>query len=246
MNNLSIQSAELVSTRRPHTVTRQARARWRPNRLPLVIGLAVLVAGARPATQAPTGTIEGIRKELLQLPYYGVFDFVAFNYDNGTVRLMGKAYSPNLKKDAERAVKRASGVDEVQNVIEELPASETDDALRWKTYYAIYRDPFLSRYAPGSGMLWGHRHPLSGRPLYSYGPGTFDGFEAAGDYPVHIVVQNSRITLLGVVENEADKTAAGTLARGIPGSLGVENLLMIEKARQSSLGKHRPIGGDRQ
>jgi hypothetical protein len=54
-------------------------------------------------------------------------------------------------------VKRASGVDQVINQIEELPVSPNDDELRWKTYYAIYRDPFLSRYAPGGGVLWGSR-----------------------------------------------------------------------------------------
>jgi hypothetical protein len=42
--------------------------------------------------------------------------------------------------------------------IEQLPVSQFDDDLRWKAYYAIYRDPFLSRYAPGGGLLWGHRH----------------------------------------------------------------------------------------
>ena len=207
----------------------------RHSRLAMVVGLALLVAGARPAAQAGKGTIESIRKELLQLPYYGVFDFLAFSYDKGTVKLMGKAYSPNLKKDAERAVKRVSGVDEVQNVIEELPASQMDDELRWKTYYGIYRDPFLSRYAPGGGTLWGHRHPLSGRSLYSYGPGTFNGFEAAGDYPIHIIVQNGRMTLLGVVESEADKTVAGIRAREVPGSFGVDNLLMVEKSSRANV-----------
>ena len=49
-----------------------------------------------------------IRKELLQLPYYSVFDFLAFKYDRGTVMLMGYAYSLGLKHDAERAVKRVA------------------------------------------------------------------------------------------------------------------------------------------
>jgi hypothetical protein len=34
-------------------------------------------------------SVEEIRKELLQLPYYGVFDFLAFSYDKGTVTLTG-------------------------------------------------------------------------------------------------------------------------------------------------------------
>jgi hypothetical protein len=67
---------------------------------------------------------------------------------------MGYAYHPGLKSDAERAVKRASGVDTVVNRIEELTPSPNDDDLRWKLYYAVYREPFLSRYAPGGGLLW--------------------------------------------------------------------------------------------
>src|SRR5262245_18941417 len=114
--------------------------------LALIYGSASLLG-----QQQAKNTIEEVRKELMQLPYYGVFDFLAFSYSKGTVTLAGYAYHPTLKKDAERAVKRASGVDEVGNKIEELPVSLNDDELRWKTYYAIYRDPFLSRYAPGGG-----------------------------------------------------------------------------------------------
>ncbi len=96
-----------------------------------------------------------IRQELLQLPYYSVFDFLAFKYDRGTAVLMGYAYAPTLKQDAERAVKRVPGVDTVQDTVEQLPPSQSDDEIRWRVYYAIYNDPFLSKYAPGAAMLWG-------------------------------------------------------------------------------------------
>jgi hyperosmotically inducible protein len=200
----------------------------------VLMALGLLVGAAATAAQSQAkSTIEGIRKELLQLPYYGVFDFLAFSYDKGTVNLMGYAYNGALKRDAERAVKRASGVDVVNNKIEELPASQNDDELRWKTYYAIYRDPFLSRYAPGGGALWGHRHSFDGafRPL---GPGLFPGMEPAGDYPIHIIVKNGKITLLGVVDSESDKTLSGVKARGVPGSFGVDNQLMVEHSGQST------------
>lgn len=174
--------------------------------------------------------VEGIRKELLQLPYYGVFDFLAFSYDKGTVTLMGYAYAPMLKRDAANAVKRAPKVDEVTNKIEELPVSMMDDELRWKTYYAIYRDPFLARYAPGGGLLWGHRHPFGG-PFSPMGAGPFLAYEAAGDYPIHIIVKGGRITLLGVVDNEGDKTLAGMRAREVPGSFAMDNQLMVEKSK---------------
>jgi hyperosmotically inducible protein len=186
-------------------------------------GVLLLLASTALRAQAPDA-IEEIRKELLQLPYYGVFDFIAFGYAKGTVTLVGYAYHPGLKADAERAVKRAHGVDRVVNKLEELPPSPADDELRWRTYYAIYRDPFLMRYAPGGGLLWGYYRPSRFYPL---GPGMFPGMEPAGDYPIHIIVKNLRITLLGVVDNDGDKTLAYMKARGVPGSLEVKNELMV-------------------
>src|SRR5258706_16421766 len=171
-----------------------------------LIGLAVVSPGMRPVLGADEkSSVVEIRKELLQLPYYGVFDFLAFSYDKGTVTLMGYAYHSTLKHDAARAAKRAAGVDQVIDTIEELPVSQFDDELRWRTYYAIYRDPFLSRYAPGGGMLWGHRHPF-GAGFHAMSPRRFPGMEPLGDYPLHIIVKRATITLLGVVATETDKT----------------------------------------
>jgi hyperosmotically inducible protein len=196
-----------------------------------VAATLTLSAGRAAAQQSSQSAIEEIRHELMQLPYYGVFDFLAFSYDKGSVTLMGYAYHPGLKSDAEHAVKRASHVDTVVNKIEDLPPSPNDDEIRWKTYYAIYRDPFLSRYAPGGAMLWGHRHSFSAG-LHPFGAGPFSGMEPAGDFPIHIVVKGGRITLLGVVDNETDKNVAGLRAREVSGSFGVDNQLMVENARK--------------
>src|SRR5258705_11124893 len=127
----------------------------------VAVAAAVVLSGAQPSLRADSkSSVDAIRHELLQLPYCGVFDFMAFSYDKGTVTLMGYAYPSTLKQAAARGAKRASGVDQVIDKVEELPVSQFDDHLRWRTYYAIYRDPFLSRYAPGGGLLWGHRHGL--------------------------------------------------------------------------------------
>jgi hyperosmotically inducible protein len=199
-----------------------------------LVGLAFVLAGAPPPLGADEkSSVEEIRRELLQLPYYGVFDFLAFSYEKGTVTLMGYAYHSTLKHDAARGAKRASGVDQVIDQIEELPVSQFDDELRWRTYYAIYRDPFLSRYAPGGGMLWGHRHSFGGG-FHAMSFGRFSGMEPLGDYPLHIIVKNGKITLLGVVDTEGDKTVAGMRAREVPGSFGVENELVVEKSMSKS------------
>jgi hyperosmotically inducible protein len=197
-----------------------------------IVVLLALVAGfcsvhAMAQEVAGKSPIEQIRKELLRLPYYGVFDYLAFAYDKGTVTLVGYAYHPSLKNDAERAVKRAPGVDRVINNIEVLPLSQMDDELRWKIFYNIYGDPFLSRYAPGGDVLWGHRHPLL-RSFYGFAGGPFPGMEPAGDYPIHIVVKNGRVLLLGVVDNEADKRMAEIRAREVGGSFEVQNQLLVD------------------
>ena len=197
-------------------------------------GLSLSLGAQRATAQSqPQTTTEAVRRELLQLPYYGVFDFIAFSYNQGAVTLQGYAYQGSLKIDAERAVKRASGVDQVVDKIESLPPSTTDDDLRWKTYYAIYSDPSLSRYAPGGGLLWGHRHAF-GPGFQAFGPSRFPGTEPAGDYPIHIIVENGHITLLGVVDNDGDKNIAGIKAHGVPGAFGVVNDLVVENTKTTT------------
>jgi len=198
--------------------------------LSLLLVLGAVQNTARQSSARPP--IEEIRKALLHLPYYGVFDYLGFAYDKGTVTLVGYAYSLGLKSAAERAVKRAPGVDRVINKIEELPPLPMDDELRWKIYYSIYGDDFLSRYAPGGSVLWGHRHPLRGS-YFGYG-GPFPGFEPAGDYPIRIIVKNGRVMLLGVVDSEMDKQLAEIRAREVPGSFEVQNLLVVDKDIESA------------
>jgi osmotically-inducible protein OsmY len=198
----------------------------------LALMTSIAAGGARAMAQAPADdqTMKDIRSKLLRQPYYGVFDFLAFSYQNGTVTLSGYDYRGTLKGDAERAVKQVARVDQVINDIEILPESPNDDNLRWKTYYAIYSDPFLSRYAPGGGMLWGHRHVVPAGSLFG-SAARFPGAEPLGNYPIAIIVKNGHITLMGVVDSESDKTVAGMKANGVTGSFGVENELTVEKSK---------------
>lgn len=187
--------------------------------------LAEVIAASAVAASGQAGAsrqVDQILETLLRLPYYGVFDAISFSYEKGTVTLEGYAYRPTLKSDAERAVKRVAGVDQIVNKIVELPVSINDDDLRWRTFYAIYTNDFLSRYTPGGGLLWGHRDTIR-RDMQL-------GIQPVGNYPIHIVVVGGRIRLLGMVDTEADKTAAGLVARGVAGSFGVDNQLMVRPA----------------
>ena len=166
-------------------------------------------------------TVRSVRHMLERLPYYGVFDYIVFRVDRGTVYLAGYSFEGRLKADAEMAAKRASGVDEVANRIEVLPASQNDDRIRWATFYRIYTDDFLSRYAPGGEL--GVRQELRDERH-------FPGMQPVGIYAIHIVVQNGRTMLLGVVDSAADRQIAEVRAREVTGVFEVENGLAVARS----------------
>ena len=189
-----------------------------------VVALALLgtLTGVTTGAQSVTSeeTVRSVRRMLEHLPYYGVFDFLAFSVDRGTVTLVGYTYQGSLRADAETAAKRASGVDEVANRIEVLPTSPNDDRIRWATFYRIYADDFLSRYAPGGvhevlQELRDERH--------------FPGMQPVGIYPIHIIVKNGRTMLLGVVDNAADRQLAEVRAREVTGVFEVDNSLTVAR-----------------
>lgn len=190
-----------------------------------LICLAVLGAtGVTTSVETQSATIEettrSVRRMLERLPYYGVFDYIVFRVDGSTVSLAGYSFEGRLKADAEMAARRASGVVEVANKIEMLPASPNDDRIRWATFYRIYTDDFLSRYAPGGvpGVL---RDIQDER--------RFPGMQPVGRYPIHIVVKNGRTMLLGVVDSAADRRVAEFRAREVSGAFEVENGLVVAR-----------------
>jgi hypothetical protein len=200
------------------------RKRFAVLALAFAVGALALPALAAKAPKELT-PVDAIREKLLRLPYYGVFDFLAFRFEDGTVTLQGYAYQPALKIAAEHAVKQVAGVSDVIDEVEVLPVSINDDELRWKLYYGLYTDPFLSRYAPGGGLLWGHRHRV---PFGFFRSPVFAGLEPLGEYPIAIIVKNGQVTLMGVVDYEADKNVAGIRARGVFGVFGVDNELEVD------------------
>ena len=106
------------------------------------------------------------------------------------------------------------------NKIEVLPASQNDDRIRWETFYRIYADDFLSRYAPGgeSGVLQELRDERR-----------FPGMQPVGRYPIHIVVKIGRTMLLGGVDSAADRQIAEVRAREVSGVFEVENGLVAAR-----------------
>src|SRR6202140_5358398 len=88
-----------------------------------------------------------VRHQLVMLPWYSVFDNLAYQVEGDKVILSGQVTRPVLKSDAEAAVKSIEGISSLVNNIEVLPPSPMDDQLRHALYRAIYGDPALSRYS---------------------------------------------------------------------------------------------------
>ena len=140
-----------------------------------------------------------VRHVLLTLPYYGVFDNLEYSVNGNTVTLYGQVVRPTLRNDAASVVKGIEGVSKVDNRIQVLPLSEMDDRIRMAVYRAVYSDPSLNRYA------------LEAVP------------------PIHIIVDNGKVTLVGVVSSTGDKNIAGIRANGVSGVFSVENQLRVEQ-----------------
>lgn len=168
------------------------------------IFLAALTVSAQntsrdqPSPKSEQRISKEVRHELLMLPYFGVFDNIAYKVDGSTVTLQGQVVRPALKSDAENAVKHIEGVDRVENQIEVLPPSPMDDRIRLEEYRAIYGFPALEKYA------------------------------LSVQKPIRIIVKNGHVTLEGVVDNQADKDMAGMRAKGVPGTFSVDNNLQVQ------------------
>src|SRR3954451_16239449 len=119
-----------------------------------IIVIAAIAAIASPTASNETGVGEQqvakkVRHELVTLPYYGVFDNLAYKVDGNTVTLYGQVVRPSTRSDAEHRVAKISGVERVINNIEVLPLSSFDDEIRVRTYRTVFRMGGLYRYALG-------------------------------------------------------------------------------------------------
>ena len=155
----------------------------------------------QPSAKSEERIIREVRHELLMLPYFGVFDNIAYRVNGDTVTLLGSVVRPSLKSDAENAVKRIEGVEHVNNQIDVLPPSTMDDQLRLRLFRAIYGFAGLEKY------------------------------ELGVQKPIRIIVKNGRVSLEGVVDNQADKDLAGLRAKTVSGSFSVDNNLQVAESK---------------
>jgi hyperosmotically inducible protein len=125
------------------------------------------------------------------------FNAISVNVHDGVVTLGGHAYGPVDADSAAAVAANTKGVKDVINDIQVDPLSPMDDSIRIRTFRTIYSYPPLNKYAMDPGKT------------------------------IRISVQNGRVTLIGVVDSQADKDAAGIRANTVPGVFHVDNQLQV-------------------
>jgi hypothetical protein len=165
-----------------------------------------------------------VQKNLGSLTNYSVFDWLTFGFHGKTLVLMGYASRPTLKTDAENAVKKIPGIDNVDNQIEVLPLSPNDDRIRAAVYNRVYTASSLRMYNANAGRLG---RGLSGARM----AGGITNDPPLGFHAIHIIVKGGNVTLYGVVNNESDKAIAGMQANSAPGAFSVNNDLIVQGSR---------------
>ena len=148
--------------------------------------------------QGESRLIQEVRHQLVMLPYYTIFDDLAFRVNDTAVTLVGDVTNPVLKSEAENVVKHIEGVTQVVNQINVLPVSPMDSEIRRAEFRTIYGDPII-------GDRYGHQALPS----------------------IHIIVNNGHVKLEGVVANQSDRNLINVRANSVPNVFSVENDLQV-------------------
>lgn len=163
-----------------------------------VIATLALASGAAAQDRRDQRLADEISASVRRYPQFTIFDDVSGHVEDGVVVLTGKVTMPYKKTAIERAVAGIDGVREVQSAITVLPVSIYDDDLRRRVARAIYGSPSFWTYA------------------------------AMANPPIHIIVENGRVTLTGVVNGNIERAMARSLATGL-GELSVVNELRTDR-----------------
>jgi osmotically-inducible protein OsmY len=146
----------------------------------VVVGLLLSgTALAQPRTDLEI--INDVSRQVQRYVYFTIFDDVSASLDRGVVTLNGKVTMSFKAKGIEEAVEKVDGVTRVVNHLEVLPASLSDDRLRYRLARAIY----------GNSAFW--------------------PYAAMANPPIHIVVERGHVTLTGVVNSDVERVLARSI-----------------------------------
>lgn len=126
---------------------------------------------------------------------YTIYDDVRGAVQSGAVRLIGSVTGPDKAEAIAERVAKVRGVQELDNKLEVLPASQSDDRLREAIANAIYSNEI------------------------------FENYSIASDPPIHVIVSGGRVTLVGFIQSQLERIKANSIARGIFGVVSVDDRL---------------------
>ena len=175
----------------------------------VVATVIVTLAMSSPAWAADRDDFQifqDVSKQVLRYPHFTIFDSINAEVEDGVVTLSGKVTMPYKSDAIATRVARINGVREVRNEVTVLPVSQWDDELRFRIARAIY----------GNSNFW------------TYG--------AMANPPIHIVVENGRVTLEGVVNSQVERMLARSIASSF-NAFDVKNELQTEAEVREALEK---------
>lgn len=177
----------------------------------VLILAAVLATPARAQADRKDDEIfRDVSGVVLSYTRFTIFDDISAAIGDGVVRLEGKVTMPFKRDDIGRRVAKIAGVRRVENRIEVLPVSIFDEGLRFAVARAIY----------GNSSFW--------------------QYASMSNPPIHIIVENGRITLTGVVASEVERMLARSLATSF-NAFSVTNQLKTDDEMRALLERKRPI-----
>jgi osmotically-inducible protein OsmY len=138
-----------------------------------------------------------LSRQVMRYSQFTIFDSINAQVEDGVVTLSGRVTMPYKREDIAERIARIDGVREVRNEVTVLPVSQFDDELRLRIARAIY----------GNSNFW------------TYG--------AMANPPIHIIVENGRVTLEGVVNSNVDRMLARSIASSF-GAFSVTNNLKTD------------------
>jgi hyperosmotically inducible protein len=154
------------------------------------------------AVEAGDRTDQEIARELTReirgFAFFDFFDRVEGEVNNGLVTLRGEVREPWRRDDYVHLAEAVPGVKEVKNELRALPVSNYDDQLRITAARQLYGDPRFVRHANRSLP------------------------------PIHIVVENGRVSLKGAVTAPLEKRLTDSLVSSGVLSFQVQNDLTVD------------------
>jgi osmotically-inducible protein OsmY len=166
----------------------------------LLVGFiaALAVPGRAFAQVSDADLANTVAQKLRGYVYLTIFDDVSIAVSDRSVTLTGRVTMPYKRADLGAEVAKIDGVRDVVNDIKVLPASISDANLRVRIAQAIYGNPAFWQYA------------------------------SMACPPIHIIVEHSRVTLTGSVNNQVERMLAYALAQ-VDGVLSVTNDLKLDR-----------------